>query len=243
MPQPILLTAADEDAGKITSLMDSADMLHLPLEVYTRSTDDTTIAEVLSQLDTFDNIVHSNIRNAQFFLEHVKRHSQKEAVTDCLNFTFDEGTFTWLEEQGIPAVHPQTGQKPIDLIELMLRLQRMGKTLYPCGSHQREDFPGFLEELDIEVTELDVFDLKGPGNEALDRYQRQVAKESPQAIIFHSRRSVTRTLAAFPNLDYQELRLISADRGITNKLEENGLAADAEAGGSWESIADLLDES
>lgn len=241
MAEAILLTAAEEDSTEVITLAGGEDpeLLHLPLEGYAPN-DDAHIEEVLNNLDTFDNIVHSSIRNAQFFLQHVNQHDKMEAVTDCLNLSFDEPTFAWLEEQGIAAVHPQNGQKPIDLVELMLRLQRMGKTLYPCGSHQREDFPGFLEELDIEVLELDVFDLEGPGDEALVQYRKQVDKESPSTVIFHSRRSVTRTLTAFPDLDYEELTLISADKGITNKLEEKGLAADAEAEGSWSSIADLL---
>ena len=140
MPDKILITAAEEDADKITSLMDNqpADMLHLPLEVYTTGTDEASIAEVLSRLDTFDNIVHSSIRNAHFFLMHVKRHKKREAVTGCLNFSFDEETFAWLEEQGIPAVHPQNGQKPIDLVELMLRLKLETNRIWHGLKRQRQ---------------------------------------------------------------------------------------------------------
>lgn len=241
MAQNILLTAAEEDSVEVIEVLreTDADLLHLPLEVYAPN-DDADIEKVLNDLDRFNNIVHGSIRNARFFLQQVKQHEKMHAVANCLNFSFDETTFAWLEEQGIAAVHPQNGQKPIDLVELMLRLQRMGKTLYPCGSHQREDFPGFLVELDIEVVELDVFNLEGPGDEALEQYRKQVAEESPGIVIFHSRRSVTRTLAAFPDLDYEERILISADKGITNKLEEKGLSANAEAAGSWSSIVDLI---
>jgi len=36
------------------------------------------------------------------------------------------------------------------------------------------------------------------------------------------------------------MRLITADKGITNQLEEKGYHADAEAEGSWESVAELV---
>lgn len=242
MAKTILLTAAKEDSEQILSLMENTahQFLHIPLEVYAKRTDDSHIPHILDKLDSFDNIVHSSIRNARFFLQQVEKHQKKEDVINCLNLSFDQKTFAWLEECGIPTVHPQNGAKPIDLVELMLRLQRMGKTLYPCGSHQREDFPGFLEELDIEVVELDVFDLEGPDEETLKLYQAKVKQQRPDAIIFHSRRAVTRTLAAFPELNYEQATIITADRGITNKLQEKGLDTDAEAEGNWNSIVDLL---
>lgn len=241
MAQPILLTAAKEDSEEIVSLFSDkkAELFHAPLEVYVKREDDARISDVLKKLDTVENIVHSSVRNARFFLQQVGRYEKMEAVQNCLNLTFNEDAFTYLEDQGIPAVQPPNGDKPIDLVELMLRLQRMGKTLYPCGSHHREDFPGFLEELEIEVIELDVFDLEGPGNDELNRYQQKVNNKRPDAIIFHSRRSVNRTLAAFPELNYEDITLISADKGITKKLDKKGFSIDAEAKGSWLSVVQV----
>ena len=240
MAQTILLTAAKEDSQEILSLLDEQSVLHAPLEVYVTRTDDGAISDALGSLQDFENIVHSNIRNAAFFLEQVDRFEKWDAVKNRLNLTFDEATFNYLESRNIPAIHPPNGNKPIDLVELMLRLQRLGSTLYPCGAHQREDFPGFLKELDMEVKELDVFDLEGPGDEALNNYQQQVETTPPQTVIFHSRRSVNRTLAAFNDLDYRKLTVISADKGITNKLEEKEIEVDKEAQGNWESIAELI---
>lgn len=240
MSTRILITAAKEDTEEILDHLSDEKVYHAPLEVYTPRYEDTTIASTLSELDAIDNIVYSSKRNARFFLEQVKRFEKKEAVQNCLNLTFSPEAFEFLEENQIPAVHPQNGEKPIDLVEMMLRLQRLGPTLYPTGSHQREDFPGFLEELDIPVTELDVFDLEGPDEQSLEAFKRDLSKNHPDVVIFHSRRSVNRTLAAFPDLDYREMKVISADKGITNKLEENDIAVNEEAEGSWESIIELL---
>ena len=240
MSQTILITAAKEDSEKVLSQLADEHIIHAPLEIYTERTGDAEIVEVLNELNTFDNIVYSSKRNAIFFLQQVESHDKMDAVKNSLNLAFDESTFTFLEDEGIPAVHPQNGSKAIDLVELMLRLQRLGATLYPCGTHKREDFPGLLEELDMPVTELDVFDLEGPTEEALAAYQEDVKTKQPDTIIFHSRRSVNRTLAAFPDLEYENMRIISADSGITNKLQEKGLSVDVEADGSWETIAELV---
>lgn len=242
MTKTILLTAANEDSEGILNRFSATDfeVLHTPLEVYHARKDDTEISNCLEDLESYENIVYNSKRNAGFFLDQIDANNKKDTVQNSLNLTVDEPTFAYLENQGIAAVHPQNGSKPIDLVELMLRLKRLGKTLYPCGSHKREDFPGFLEELDIPVTELDVFDLEGPSNETLSAYQKKIAEEQPEIVIFHSRRSVNRTLAAFPDLDYNTLRIISADKGITKKLKEKNISVDDEAEGSWESIADLM---
>jgi uroporphyrinogen-III synthase len=240
MSQTILLTSATEDSEEILDHLDNPDVLHTPLEVYSLKTHQPEFSNVLGGLGKFENIVHSNIRNARFFLEQVQRLDEMEALENTLNLTYDKSTFIFLEEQGIAAVHPQNGSKPIDVVELMLRLQRLGKTLYPCGSHKREDFPGLLKELDIPVTELDVFDLEGPSKDDVVDYQQEVAEKQLDSVIFHSRRSVNRTFAAFPELDFENMRLITADKGITNQLEEKGYHADAEAEGSWESVAELV---
>ncbi|HYW34872.1 MAG TPA: uroporphyrinogen-III synthase, partial [Balneolaceae bacterium] len=142
--------------------------------------------------------------------------------------------------KGIPAVHPQKEERPVDLLEIMLRLRRTGKSLYPCGSHQAEELPGLLKELDIPVTELELFNLKGPTEKQLAVYQKKITENPPDIIIFHSRRSVNRIITAFPELDFSEAKIISADSGITEKLTGKGISVDAEAEGSWESVASLL---
>ncbi len=242
MSQTILLTAAKEDTEGITDHFSATgfEVLHTPLERYSGRTDDEAISSTIENLGDFENTVYGSKCNAKFFLKHVKRLNKMDAVKERLNLAFDEQTFAYLEEEGLPAVHPPIGSKAIDLVELMLRLQRLGATLYPCGSHRREDFPGLLQELDIAVMELEVFDLEGPSKDRLTRYKKEVADTKPDTVIFHSRRSVNRTLAAFPELDYNSAKVISADKGITNKLEEKGITVDAEGEGSWASVAELV---
>lgn len=238
----VLLTAADEDSEEIRQLLEEKEIqvFHFPLELYVSVEDKSDIEETFSELSGFENIVHGSLRNARFFIREVDSLGKLKEVRNILNLTLDEATATFLEESGVPAVCTYAGGKSINLVEFMLRLRRMGATLYPCGSHHKEEIPGFLEELDIPVKELELFDLEGPGESDLVSYRQQLSERQPDAILFHSRRSVTRTIAAFPDLDYESIRIISADKGISKKLSEKDIAIDEEAEGTWESIAELL---
>src|SRR5699024_1887443 len=117
---------------------------------------------------------------------------------------------------------------------------RMGETLYPCGDKTKEDLPGLLQELEMPVQELVLFTLEGPEEEALARYQKQVLAEEPDIVVFHSRRSVNRTLAAYPDLNYNEATIITGDQAVTDKLEKEDIEADRQANGSWNSILEHL---
>lgn len=238
----VLLTAAEEDSEEIRRVLNEKGMeiLHLPLEKYRSARDKSDIEETFSKLAEFENIIHGSLRNARFFIREVESSGKIEAVRKILNLTLDEDTATFLEESGIPAVCTYAGGKSINLVEFMLRLRRMGATLYPCGSHRKEEIPGFLEELDIPVKELELFHLEGPDDKELKTYRSGLSEKKPDVILFHSRRSVNRTLAAFPDLDYETIRLISADKGISKKLEEKGISVDDEAEGTWKSIAEIL---
>lgn len=238
----VLLTAAEEDSEEIRQLLEEKEIevLHFPLETYVPVEDNSAIEETFSQLSEFENIVHGSLRNTRFFIREVESRGRIKDVRKILNLTLDEDTAIYLEESGIPAVCTYAGGKSINLVEFMLRLRRMGATLYPCGSHHKEEIPGFLEELDIPVRELELFDLEGPGKSDLEFYRRQLAESPPDAILFHTRRSVTRTYAAFPDLDYEAIRIISADKGISKKLLEKDITVDDEAEGSWKSIAQKL---
>lgn len=242
MSTQVLITAAKEDIESTLELFSgqNVEIMHLPLEKYVPKEDDTTIKQELDALDNYENIVFGNKRNAHFFLKFARQYNKIEEVRNRVNLTMNEETSQLLEAEGIPAICTYAEKKPIDLIEFMLRLQRFGATLYPCGSHKTEEIPGFLVELDMEVNELKIFDLEGPGEEELTEYQKQIKEEPPGAIVFHSRRSVTRTLTAFENLSFKQLKVISADKGISKKLEENDIPVHAEAGGSWESIAEFI---
>lgn len=242
MSTTVLLTAAIEDSDEIKTLLESKDteLLHFPLEHYKPLSKDSFIKETFEQLSEFENIIYGSLRNAKFFMSEVESRDKVEAVRNCLNLTPDERTATFLEEAGIPAVCTYAGGKSINLVEFMLRLRRMGPSLYPCGSHKKEEIPGFLEELDIPVKELELFDLEGPTDNDLQRYQKELEEKKPEVVLFHSRRAVNRILAAFPDLDYKTIEIISADKGISKKLTEKNIPVKVEAEGSWESMAEKI---
>lgn len=238
----VLLTAAQEDSEEIRQLLNEkkADVFHFPLEIYVPAKDKSDIEETFSRLSEFENIVYGSFRNAGFFIREAESMDRIKDVRKILNLTLDEDTATFLEKSGVPAVCTYAGNKSINLVEFMLRLRRMGSTLYPCGSHHKEEIPGFLEELDIPVKELELFDLEGPEDNNLNVYRQKLAERQPDVVLFHSRRSVTRTQAAFPDLDYEATRVISADKGISKKLSEKGIGVDDEADGSWKTLAELV---
>ena len=242
MSNTVLLTAAVEDSAEVLGLLDerNVSVRHFPLERYVERGDLSAIDEVFNDISEYENIIYGSLLNARFFMDQVERFDSKKAVRNRVNLTLDEKTAEFLEEQGVPAICTFAGGKSINAVEFMLRLRRMGPTLYPCGTHRKEEIPGFLEELDIPVTELELFDLEGPEEKELQRYQNELEESKPDIILFHSRRSVNRTIAAFPDLDYSLIRLISADKGISQHLEEKGISASEEAEGSWKSMTELL---
>lgn len=237
----ILLTSAGEDSEEIISWINQheATLLHLPLEYYS-SIDISTID--WEDPGAFENIVYGNKRNALFFLKEAKRRKVLEQVKKKVNLTLDKSTADFLEASGIPAISAFGESKPINLVEFMLRLRRTGSTLYPCGKHTREEIPGFLEELDIPVYELELYDLKGPNPEKLEEHREVLSRQKPDIVIFHSRSSVTRTLTAFPQLDFSTCVTVAGDVAVTQKLKEAGIPLSAEAEGSWGSIAEKVSE-
>ena len=244
MSRSVLLTAALEDSEQFLNNLPDNDFstLHCPLERYELLQDDETIAETFSQLEQFENIVHGSKRNARFFIEKVKDLDLLEEVREQLNLAMDQYTADYLEREGIPAIHPQAQGKAINLMEFMLRVRRMGETLYPCGDKTNEDLPGLLQELEMPVEELVLFTLEGPEEKDLHAYQKEVTEEQPEVVVFHSRRSVNRTLAAFPNLNYEQKKVITGDKAVSDKLKKEGIETDRQASGSWDSILEQLTE-
>jgi uroporphyrinogen-III synthase len=238
MSRSVLLTAATEDTEVFRSKLEDlpVSLLHYPLERYQSLEDNGDILDGLEQLDSYENIVHGSKRNAQFWIEWVQEFDKIEEVRNKLNLALDQHTADYLEEQGIAAVHPHADGKAINLLEFMLRIKRIGKTLYPCGDKTAEDLPALLRELDIEVDELVLFTLEGPEESQLQEYRQDFSVHQPKHVIFHSRRSVNRMLAAFPNANYEDPLVISGDQAVTDKLESEGINVDEQAEGSWDSI-------
>lgn len=238
MSRSVLLTAALEDSEQFRDQLEkeALDLLHYPLETYEPVEDDNEVLDALQLLDEFENIVHGNKRNAQYFLQKVKKYDKLDELQNRLNLAVDQPTADYLEEEGIAAVHPHSEGESIDLMEFMLRIKRFGQTLYPCGDKTAEDLPGFLQELDMPVEELVVFTLEGIEEMQLEEYRDELATHEPAVIVFHSRRSVTRMLAAFPSLITNDAHVISAAQGVTGKLETKDIEPDVQADGSWDSI-------
>ncbi|MCW9707083.1 uroporphyrinogen-III synthase [Fodinibius salsisoli] len=242
MSLSVLLTAAVEDTEWFRAELQQQDvsLLHCPLEQYEALVKGSTISDTLNNLDQFENIVHGSKRNARFFIEKVKELDQLEVAREQLNLALNQQAADYLEQQGIPAIHPQAEGKAINLMEFMLRVRRLGETLYPCGDKTSEDLPGFLQELDIPVQELVLFTLEGPEEKDLQNYQKQLGENGPEVIIFHSRRSVNRILAAFSNLNYEQAHIIAGDQAVSDKLKQQEIEVDAQAKGSWGSILEEL---
>lgn len=242
MSKTVLLTAAGEDSRQLLDLLEDnkVSVIHLPLERYVEKGNRSAIENMVETLSEFENIAYGSLINARFFMQQLERRDRKEAVRKLVNLTLDEETAAYLEDHGIPAICTFAGGKAINAVEFMLRMRRLGRTLYPCGSHRKEELPGLLQELEIPVEELELYELEGPRSEELEAYRSRLVEMSPDVVLFHSRRSVNRTLAAFPDLNYGEMTVVSADRGVSKHLEEKGVTVTKEAEGTWQSIADLL---
>lgn len=244
MSRSILLTAATEDTEIIRSQLEeeSVRVQHYPLERYQALKGDKKIIDALENLDEYENIVHGSKRNARFFVEKLKEHDKMDLARDQLNLALNQHAADYLEGEGIPAVHPHSDGKAIDLMEFMLRIKRIGETLYPCGDKTAEDLPGFLRELDIPVEELVLFTLEGPEEKELQGYQKELSSQKPEVVIFHSRRSVNRTLAAFQEINYGDVHIVSGAQAVTDKLENKDIKVDVQAEGSWDSILEKVQE-
>ncbi len=238
MSTSVLLTSAPEDSEEIINWAEGrrVKLMHLPLERYIEAERE----DLFGHIEASETIIYGNKRNAIFFLKQAERHSALNSVKQRVNLTLHKHTANYLEQAGIPAICPSDSPKPINLVEFMLRLRRIGPVLYPCGSHTKEEIPGLLEELDIPVHEAELYDLEGPAQEELASYRSTISRQQPGVIIFHSRKAVNRIQAAFPDLDLAGRTVISADTGVTHKLEEAGIPVTEEAGGSWESIIEKL---
>ncbi|HEX6982863.1 MAG TPA: uroporphyrinogen-III synthase [Balneolaceae bacterium] len=242
MSRSVLLTAAVEDTEIFRPQLEQqkVTLLHYPLERYRKVDGNGTISDTFEQLDDFENIAYGSKRNARFFVEKMKEFEKLDEVRERLNLALNQETADYLEGEGVPAIHPQANGKAINVMEFMLRTRRIGNTLYPCGDKTKEDLPGFLQELDIPVKELILFTLEGPKEQDLMKFREDLAARNPAIVIFHSRRSVNRTLAAFPVLNCDNVQIISGDQAVTDKLKEKGISVDFQAEGSWESILEKL---
>ncbi|MDR8392501.1 uroporphyrinogen-III synthase [Aliifodinibius sp. S!AR15-10] len=238
----LLLTSAIEDSEVFLedANVNELQVVHLPLEKYVLL--ETDRDELAAQIDAAENIIHGHKRNAQFFISRVEEFDLLESVTDRVNLAADQRTADFLEEHGVPAIYPGS-EEPIKMLEFLMRLRRLGTVLFPCGTYGKEEIPGLLKEMDIEVNEKVLFELEGPKTEELESYQKRVIENHFDVIVYHSRRSVNRIQAAFPNLHETNAKIIAGDQAVTDKLaEDHDIEVDKTAEGSWESILEQVKE-
>lgn len=240
----ILITAEANSCGNLKQILKSSpeSVLHLPLEQYESYIQREESDALTSLLQSFTFVVHGSLRNAMFFIEWVDEHGQFSTVQEQVHFVMDTPTAKYLEKREIPAIMPRDGAKPIDIMEFMLRISKEGKTLYPTPDGKAEEMPGLLQELQLPISEFTVCREKNLEPDQLKIYRKRLEKESPDGILFHNRASLTRTKAAFPDLNLRELVILSGSPGVTKALTEMGVEPAYEARGSWPSIQKIISD-
>lgn len=243
MPGKTVVTANRDLAAILFEWVgEDANILHLPLEYYSKIPETKMEHDLKSTLPGYEFIIHGNLRNARFFVGRMKENNLLKDVQNKISLAVDEPTAQFLENEKIPAILPVKSGKPIDLLEFMLRSTKEGASLYPAVEGETEEMPALLKELDMPVTEIAVCRQdKVPGSD-LKLFRKLITKEPVDAILIHNRSALTRIRTAFPDLDLKQHRLISGSPGVTNKLIEEGLEPFKEAAGTWKSIRQIIFE-
>lgn len=212
-------------------------LLHLPLEKFDYHVREEDAKTVIKRIRSFTYAVHGNLRNAYHFTEWVNNSKQKTQMQELIHISADQPTSDHLEENQIPAVMPLKNAKGIDIIEFLLRISKEGAVLYPTSSDHTEEIPGLLKELEIPVMEFTVCRERTLDNNEIKEYRKLIENQNLSTVIIHSRSCLNRVRLAFPNLQLDNLDIISANRKVTELLIKEGLSVKAEANGNWHSMA------
>ncbi len=240
----LLVTVSADSCGNFKKILDneSEHILHLPLENYQFEFQQEESDELISNLSTFSFVINGSLRNATHYIKWVHEKNLLNNVQELVHFSMDEPASVFLENNGIPSVMPRENAAPIDILEFLLRISLEGKTLYPTVDGKAEELPGLLKELEMDVMEFSVCkEIKLPP-EILREYKKKVAKQKPDAVLFHNRSSLTRTRTAFPDLNLQKMKILSGSAGVTQALIELGIEPDFEADATWLSIQNWIEE-
>ncbi|MEX2600945.1 MAG: uroporphyrinogen-III synthase [Balneolaceae bacterium] len=238
----ILITSETTEASTLNGRIPDAgwELLPVPLEQYRFRMDPEQREALRQQIDTFRFVVYGGVRHVQNFLIWADKSGIRNEILQKIHLAMNQPEVDLLEDAGIPGILPREGARPIDLMEFMLRINQSGGTLYPCADGSSEEMPGLLQELDLPVSELTVCEPVPLEKNQLRESRQIVHSQPPDAILFHSRGSVIRTKTAFPELDLKDLILISASAGVTQKMYQEGLQADHQAEGSWDSVVQII---
>jgi uroporphyrinogen-III synthase len=238
----LLITAERDEVRALLSDLEgsSADPLHIALEQYEYYEDADQREALQQQLDSFQFVVYGGLRNARYFMTWVDKSGMREEFLKKVHLLMNRPEAVFLEEHGIPAILPKEGAKPIDVMEFLLRISLTGAVLYPCADGSSEEMPGLLEELQMPVAEFTVCRPVPFGKHEIEIKREQVMSSEPDAILFHSRGSVIRTMSAFPDLDISSKHIIAVSEGVAHKLRQENLEPSQIAAGSWESVCHIV---
>lgn len=238
----VLISVPGDSCGNLKTLIEEEPdrILHLPLEIYKTAFHRDNSEVVTSSLDNLSFVIYGNLRNATHFLKWVHEHDLLRAFQNLVHLSMDKPTFMFLEKNGIPSIMPRENARPVDIMEFMFRISREGKTLYPTAKAKAEEMPGLLNEMQMDVLEFSVCREVSLSSDTLNVYKEKINNHEPGVVLFHNRSSVTRTNAAFPNLNLHTMTVLSGSAGVTQSLINLGIEPDFEADGNWLSIQNLL---
>lgn len=226
----VLITQDKTESEALAAIISKAGLeaYCLPLETYFPISTKLDPEQISEEIDNADNIVFGSLLSARFFMHLYGNEKTLELMRKKVNLALDRQTSIFLESHSIPAISAYPKTKPIDLVEFMLRLNLVGRCLYPCGKHFSEELPGLFIELDIPCHELPVYDRRGPKEEELRKYREQISANQPDFVVFHNIDSVRRSKIAFPELDFSEITVISLHESVSRKLSENEISVNLE---------------
>lgn len=239
----VLFTANEDVAASFLNAIQESkswELLHLSLENYSYAINMEEEEIISKQMNSFSYIIHGNLRNARFFIQWATEMSTLNEVRNVVHLVPNQTTVNFLSDYDIPAIMPREDARAIDIIEFMLRITREGTVLYPTTDEKNEEVPSLLKELEMPVVEFQVCTEDSLDSQILKDYRQKAYSADLNTVIFHSRSSVTRIKAAFPDLDFNSLECISSGQAVTQKLLESNISPALEARGSWRSLLAIL---
>lgn len=242
--EKILITAEPDDSVLLLEHISNTGikLCHLPLERYEYFNDPDQNDALLQQIDSFQFVVYGKLRNARNFITWIEKSETLEKFQEKIHLVLNKVEADLLEEAGIPAIQPKKAGKSIDIMEFLLRITINGAVLYPCAEGSSEEVPGLLEELEMPVAEFTVCKSIPFKKENIEKKRGELKRRNPDSILFHSRSSVVRTRAAFPDLDLSAKTLVAANAGVAYKMRQEGLEPDYIAAGTWISLVEKFRE-
>lgn len=178
-----------------------------------------------------DNVLHGHPLHTHYFIETVTQYNLWTEAKSKLHFTMHQGSSRLLEIHGIPAIAAPKNARGIDLIELLIRLRRLGPSIYPTGGEDYEELPELLKELDIPVFEMKLYDIVNTQDEALLELRTTLYEKAPDAVLIHSKTLARRFGIAFPDF---KGRFFTLSDQLLNELPEG---IEKESLGNYRSLA------